>query len=173
MKLSVLSLMFYAVATASAFTFSTLPSNTRSIARESTTARSLFGGKKDGSGDKKGPGFMDQMAMLKKAQEIATKKMAMDKELAQQDYVGEAAGGNVKVTVKYVPPLPMQQPGYEGSKVDIDEAYLQNASSEELSDAVAEALRDAYKKCTTEVAMKLAELTKDLGSMMGGMAAAQ
>jgi DNA-binding protein YbaB len=137
----------------------------------STTKLSLFGGKKE-SGDKKGPGFLDQMAMLKKAQEVAMKKMAMDKELSQISFVGEGgAGGKVKATVKYVPPPPMQQPSYEGSAITIDETFLQSSNVDELGEAITEALSNAYQKASSEVTTKMTEFAFQMQDMMKGMAA--
>lgn len=134
----------------------------------SQTSLNLFGGKKEG--EKKGPGMMDQIAMLKKAQEVASKKMALDKELAQVEQIGVSSNEKVKATIKYVPPLPMQQPGYDGAKFDIDEEYLSSASAEELSTMVKEALEDGYKKATVATAEKMQSLSAELGSILGGAA---
>ena len=147
--------------------FNSMPFSVSSAA-QSTTSLNLFGGKKEG-GDK-GPGMMDQLAMLKKAQEVASKKMALDKELAQMDHVGEAADGKVSITVKYVPPPPMQQPSYEPTACNIDEEYLEAVSSADLSAAVKEAISEAYKKATVTTAEKMAGLTAELGKIMGDMA---
>mmetsp|Transcript_48946 Transcript_48946/g.72766 ORF Transcript_48946/g.72766 Transcript_48946/m.72766 type:complete len:174 (-) Transcript_48946:358-879(-) len=167
MKLSIISVLFCTISCAYSFSFSSIPSVRSPVATDSKTQLFLFGGKKDG-GEKK-PGMMDQIAMLKKAQEVASKKMAMDKELAKEDHVGSGADGKVKVTIKYIPPPPMQQPGYDGSAVDIDEDYLASATSEELSAAVAEAIKDGYQLASTAVTQKMAELTVELGKMMGEM----
>ena len=68
----------------------------------SSTALNLFGGNKGGD-DKKGPGgMMDQLAMFKKAQEVATKKKELDAELANMEFEGSGADGKVKVSFKYV-----------------------------------------------------------------------
>jgi DNA-binding protein YbaB len=153
--------------------FVVLPLVKNSILKKSTTVELyLFGGKKDGSSDKKGPGFMDQMAMLKKAQEVAMKKMAMDKELSQLSFVGEGgAGGKIKATVKYIPPPPMQQPSYEGSAVDIDESFLQSSNVDDLGEAITEALSNAYQKAHAEVTTKMTEFAFQMQDMMKGMAA--
>mmetsp|Transcript_3368 Transcript_3368/g.4986 ORF Transcript_3368/g.4986 Transcript_3368/m.4986 type:complete len:167 (-) Transcript_3368:193-693(-) len=162
LTISVPCLLLLAVSTANAFSFS---KSSFQSTRHSTTELSLFGGKKaDGSK----PGFMDQMAMLKKAQEVAMKKVAIDKELSQLSFVGEAASGKVKVTVKYIPPQPQQHPypGYEGTAVDIEEAYLQNSGADELGEALTEALSDAYKKCQLEVSTKMQEFALQFQEMM-------
>jgi len=156
------------IAGACAFSIAPSATSTRTFVTESTTAQYLFGGKKDG-GEKKGPGMMDQLAMLKKAQEVAAKKMTMDKELAKNDFTGVSADGKIKVTVKYVPPLPMQQPSYEAAAFDIDETYLQSADPSELSTELAVAVKQAYKTATEQVAIKLSELTKELSEIMGDM----
>lgn len=150
---------------------------TKTISHEARTCKAmtelaLFGGKKSGSGDKKsGPGMMDQIAMLKKAQEVASKKMAMDKDLAKDDHVGSGADGKVKVTIKYVPPPPMQQPGYDTTAVYIDADYLESASAEELSAAFTDAIKGGYGQAVAAVTAKMAELTKELGSIMGSQMA--
>jgi DNA-binding protein YbaB len=149
-----------------------LSTRTQIASEDSSTARSLFGGKKDGDG-KKGPGMMDQLGMLKKAQEVAGKKMAMDKELGKVDFVGESAGGKIKITVKYVPPLPMQQPSYEATVFDIDEGYLNDpeTDAETLSADLSAAVKEAYRTATEQVTIKLTELTKELSAIMGDMGA--
>jgi len=80
------------------------PSQTASSLRSSsatTTALNLFGTPKDG--EKKGPGMMDQLAMFKKAQEMAQKKQKLDEELKKMDFTGSAEDGKVTGTFKYVP----------------------------------------------------------------------
>lgn len=67
----------------------------------STTALSLFGGgDKGGGAAAKGPGMMDQIAMLKKAQEMAQKKNKIDQELKAMSFEGSAEDGKVTVTMK-------------------------------------------------------------------------
>lgn len=163
MKLSSVTVLLSCLSVASGFSTPFI-AKTQSV---SSSALNLFGGKKEG-GDK-GPGMMDQLGMLKKAQEVASKKMAMDKELAKVEHVGESANGNVKVTVKYVPPPPMQQPGYEATKVDIDDGYFNDESttSGDLSTSVQEALKDGYAKATIATAENMQALTKELAEVMG------
>lgn len=153
------------------------PSPIKSTINNANTALNLFGGKKSGSGDDKqgGPGMMDQLAMFKKAQEIAQKKKKLDDELAAMDIIGEAAEGNVKITVKYQPAqMPMNpSPGYEVSNVDIDEAYLGDVSAEDLSAALVDAIRNGEESANVAVQEKYKALEADLGSMMGGMGGAK
>src|SRR3569623_1777961 len=68
----------------------------------STSALHLFGNPKEG-GDKKGPGMMDQLAMFKKAQEMAQKKQKLDEELKKMEFPGASEDGKVKAVFKYVP----------------------------------------------------------------------
>ena len=164
MKLSSCVVALLCVVQTSAFSTTSFVVNSSS---KYDTSLNLFGGKKEG-GDK-GPGMMDQLAMLKKAQEVASKKMALDKELAKIEHVGEAADGKVTIAVKYVPPPPMQQPSYEPASCNIDEEYLSSASNEDISAAVSEAIKDGYQKATVATAAKMQELTVELGKMMGEM----
>ena len=117
---------------------------------------------------------MDQLAMFKKAQEIAKKKQELDKEIAAMDIIGTAAGGKIKVTVQYVPAqLPTNpSPGYDAVAIDIDEEYLKEVSSVDLSAALVEALRDGETSATKIVAEKYQTLDKELGAMLGGMGGA-
>ena len=68
--------------------------------RPSTCLNLFGGGNKDGGGAKKQPNMMDQLAMFKKAQEIAQKKKDIENELAKMDYSGSAADGKVTATIK-------------------------------------------------------------------------
>ena len=123
--------------------------------------------KKEGGGEKKGPGMMDQLAMLKKAQEVASKKMALDKELAKADHVGKSSDEKVTVTIKYIPPLPLQQPGYDGVSMDIDDEFLSSGSTEDISNSISEAIKDGYVKATVATAESMQQLTMELGEIMG------
>ncbi|GFH45058.1 hypothetical protein CTEN210_01532 [Chaetoceros tenuissimus] len=169
MKLSVISVALLASG-ASAFAPSI---NART---SSTTSLNLFGGKKSGGDEGKGGpmgGMMDQLAMFKKAQEIAKKKNDLDKEIAQMDIIGSAADGKIKVTVQYVPAqLPANpSPGYDATKIDIDEDYLSEVSCEDLNAALVEALRDGETAATKVVAEKYQSLDKELSGILGGMGA--
>ena len=111
--------------------------------------------------------------MFKKAQELATKKNAIDKELAEEKITGSAAEGNIEITVKYVPPqLPTNPtPGYEASDVNINEEYLASVSAEDLSSALVEAIREGEKNAMERVGEKYKALEEDMKSIMGGGAA--
>jgi DNA-binding protein YbaB len=166
MKLSILSTALL-ISGASAFA----PSHN---ARTTSTSLNLFGGKKEGGGDGGGGmgGMMDQLAMFKKAQEIAKKKQDLDQQIAEMEIIGSAADGNIKVTVQYVPAqMPANpSPGYDAVAIDIDEAYLNDVSSEDLSTSLVEALRNGEESATKVVAEKYQSLDKELSGMLGGMA---
>ena len=138
------------------------------VAQSTVTKLNLFGGKKDKK-EGGGPGMMDQLAMLKKAQEIASKKMAIDKELAAMEHVGTAADGKVTIVVKYIAPAPMQQPGYEPASVKIDEEWMNSVSTEDLNSALSEAMLAGLRKATENTAEKMQVLTAELGEVMGAM----
>ena len=164
MKLSLVSSALL-VASASAFS----PSG---VTRSSSSALNLFGGGNKGEGGEAGkPGMMDQLAMFKKAQEVASKKGELDKEIQQMDIIGSGADDKIKVTVKYVPAqLPVNpNPGYDVVAVDIDEAYLGEVSSEDLSAALVDAIRDGETKATVLVAEKYQKLQADMAEMLQGM----
>lgn len=116
--------------------------------------------------------MMDQLAMFKKAQEIAKKKQELDVEIAKMDIIGSAADGNVKVTVQYVPAqLPVNpSPGYDATKIDIDADYFEGVSGEDLGQALVDALRDGETSATKIVAEKYQSLDKELSGILGGMA---
>uniref|UniRef100_A0A7S4HKQ3 Uncharacterized protein n=1 Tax=Odontella aurita TaxID=265563 RepID=A0A7S4HKQ3_9STRA len=168
MKVAAVSTVLLA-ASASAFAPATRL-NAAVVSSQSPTSLGLFGGKKEGGGDK-GPGMMDQLAMFKKAQEVASKKNELDKELQAIDTIGSAADGKVKVTVKYAPPqLPANpNPGYDVVAVDLDEDYLGEASAEDLSAALVDAIRDGETVSTKMVGEKYQELQADMAEMLQGM----
>lgn len=144
--------------------------------QKTSTTLNLFGGKKkDGEGGNNPMGgMMDQLAMFKKAQEIAKKKQDLDKEIADMDIIGSAADGNIKITVQYVPAqLPVNpSPGYDAVKIDIDEAYLNEVSSEDLSAALVEAIRSGETKANEVVAEKYKSLEAEMAGMLGQMGGA-
>merc|ERR1712224_48994 len=146
---------------ASAFT----PSRT-TVTRHSQL--NLFGGgSKAGSSENKGPGMMDQLAMFKKAQEIAQKKQKLDKELAGEKFEGSTADGKVTVSFKYSPPKnPMDpQPDYEATSFDFDEEWFDGATPEELSASVVEAYNNGIAKTSEAVAEKYKLLQEDLANL--------
>ncbi|KAL7550283.1 hypothetical protein ACHAWF_013520 [Thalassiosira exigua] len=141
----------------------------------SSTSLNLFGSKpKDPSSPdgKAQPGMMDQLAMFKKAQEIAQKKAALDKELAEEKMSGTAADGKVEIEIKYVPPQGPTNPTptYEASGVNIDAEYLEATSAEDLSAALVDAIRDGERIAMERVGEKYKSLEEDLKGIMGGMA---
>eukprot|EP00545_Synedropsis_sp_CCMP1620_P012349 CAMPEP_0119017336 /NCGR_PEP_ID=MMETSP1176-20130426/16246_1 /TAXON_ID=265551 /ORGANISM="Synedropsis recta cf, Strain CCMP1620" /LENGTH=171 /DNA_ID=CAMNT_0006971031 /DNA_START=70 /DNA_END=585 /DNA_ORIENTATION=+ len=167
MKISVLA--FAALAsTASAFA----PS---SMASQSATALNLFGGKKEGGGDAGGPmgGMMDQLAMFKKAQEIAAKKGEIEKELKLISFEGKSENEKVAVAMKYLPSgNPMDpQPEFEVQGFEFDEEWYETAAPEQLATAATEAYRNAVKATMLGSEEKFKVLAEDLQEMMGGAAA--
>lgn len=167
MKLSILSSALI-ISCASAFAPSSVTRTTTT-----TTSLNLFGGKKEGGGDAKAGmgGMMDQLAMFKKAQELAQKKNEIDKEIAEMEIIGSAADEKIKITVQYVPAqLPVNpSPGYDTVSVDIDEGYLNEVSSEDLSAALVDAIRSGEAKANEVVAEKYKTLEADMAGMLGGL----
>ena len=118
---------------------------------KTTTELGLFGGggAKTGGDAKKGPGMMDQLAMFKKAQELASKKKKMDDELAAEKFEGSAADGKVKAICKFSPPKnPMMDPNPDIDPVsfEFDDEWYESVSPEDLSKAVQEAIYDGIEK---------------------------
>lgn len=129
----------------------------------------LFGGGNKGDGEAKKPGMMDQLAMFKKAQEMAQKKQKLDAELQKMDFQG-IAEGKVNVAIKFVPVSnPMDpNPDYEATSFDFDETWFDSASPEEISEAVKAALQDGIDKTNVAVAQKYSILQEDLMAALGG-----
>ncbi|KAL7578335.1 hypothetical protein ACA910_012741 [Epithemia clementina (nom. ined.)] len=144
-----------------------------SMKKGSSSALYLFGGGGGGGGDaaKKGPGFMDQLAMLKKAQEIAQKRGKLDEELKKMSFVGESANGKVKATFKYVPATnPMDpNPDYEAIKFDFDDEFFASATPEELSAAIKECIVNGIDSTNKAVAEKYSVLQGDLAEALGSL----
>ena len=174
MKLSVCTSALL-VASATAFSPSSVgrSATCSTAAASSSSALHLFGGGNKGGGEAKGPGagMMDQLAMFKKAQEVASKKAELDKELQQTDIVGLAAEDKIKVTVKYIPAqLPANpNPGYDVVAIDIDEGYLADVACEDLNEALVEGIRAAETKATQMVAEKYQALQDDMQQMLAAM----
>ena len=163
MKLSLALLTSFLASQASGFapTSSTQPSS---------TALHLFGGgNKSGGGAAKGPGMMDQLAMFKKAQEMAQKKKELDAELAKMDFAGSSANGQVTVNFKYSPNNnPMDpNPDYEPQSFQFDDAFFESASPEDLSAAIKEAIESGIESTNKAVAEKYAVLQADLMDAFG------
>jgi DNA-binding protein YbaB len=149
--------------TANAFTASSTP-----VSISSSSSLHLFGGNK-GDGDNKKPGMMDQLAMFKKAQEMAQKKQKLDAELQQISYAGASEDGNVKVTFKFVPVTnPMDpNPDYEATSFEFNEEWFGSASPEDISAAIKSAVNDGVEKTNLAVAQKYASLQEDLMAAFG------
>ena len=171
MKLASLATVIFAVVSNdSASAFTTSSSRKTVVGSCSSTSLYLFGSKPKAEGTQQQPGMMDQLAMFKKAQELSQKKTEIDKEIANEKIVGTAADGNIKVTIKYIPPqLPVNPtPGYEAAEVNIDEAYLESVSAEELSASLVEAIRNGEVKAAELVGQKYKVLEDAMKSIMGG-----
>jgi hypothetical protein len=158
MKLSSIALTTLSVIAADAFVANQLPRNTFQQLTSSSSALNLFGNKKEG--ESKGPGMMDQLAMFKKAQEIATKKKQLDEELAKESWNVESADGNVKAVFKCLPSLnPMDpNPDYEAASFSFDPAWYESASPEDISKAVKETVIKGIEVTTKAVADKYSTL---------------
>jgi DNA-binding protein YbaB len=142
-----------------------------------TTQLNLFGGGNksgDGAVAKKGAGMMDQLAMFKRAQEVAQLKMKLDNELAAVTFEGLGAEGKVKALCKMVPSKnPMDpQPDFEATAFEFDDQWYESATPEELSDAVLEALQDGREKTEIAATEKYKALEEAFRGVMGGAAAA-
>jgi DNA-binding protein YbaB len=163
MKLSALS-MLLAFGAANAF------APRLSTKQHSTSQLNLFGGGNKDGDKKTGGGMMDQLAMFKKAQELAKKKNELDKELSAAEYVGSAADGKVKATFKFIPVKnPMDpNPDYEAQTFEFDDEWFEGASPEEISSAVQESIQDGIDKTNEAVAEKYQTLQGDLMGAMGG-----
>jgi hypothetical protein len=162
MKTSILLGFALLCTSASAFTTSPVRSST-------ITALHLFGGGGNKDADKKGPSMMDQLAMFKKAQEMAQKKQKLDEELKKEVFIGTAADGKVKATFKFVPvanPLD-PNPDYEPTGFEFDDEFYNSASAEELSEAVYAAILSGIEKTNMAVAQKYVELQNDLMEAFG------
>lgn len=141
--------------------------------RTSLTQANLFGDAEKGEGGDKKPGMFDQLAMLKKAQELASKKKEIEKDLQAMEFQGSAADGKVTATMKYVASSNAMDPtpDYSVEGFDFDDEWFEAASAEDLSTAVLEAYQNGLvetKKATEE---KFAALADDLKDMMGAVTA--
>lgn len=163
MKFSALSLLL-TLGAASAFA-------PQPVSTQHSTGLNLFGGGKKDGDKKPAPGMMDQLAMFKKAQEMATKKNKLDVELAEMDFGGVSADGKVKATFKFVPiKNPMDpNPDYEATSFEFDDEWYEAASPEDLSTAIKEAINDGIEKTNAAVTEKYQTLQGDLMSAFGTM----
>jgi DNA-binding protein YbaB len=132
------------------------------------TALHLFGsGEKSGN---KQPGMMDQLAMFKKAQEVATKKKGIDMELQQMDFVGVGGDGDgVTVAMKYMPTSnPMDpNPEYEAIRIEFKEEFFQSSAPEVIAEGVTSAIANGIEEVNKAVTEKYAALQSDLMAALG------
>jgi DNA-binding protein YbaB len=172
-SLSIVALLVSASAVAAFAPNLPAASSTTTRTPSSSSSLNLFGsgggGDAAAGGDKKAPGMMDQLAMFKKAQEMAQKKAKLDEELKTQDFSGEAADGKVKASFKYVPVTnPMDpNPDYEAMSFEIDSDYFESATAQELSQAVKACILDGIETTNQAVAEKYAVLQSDLMEAFG------
>ena len=167
MKICILSLLLTLNAT---IAFSPRVASTQTT----TSQLNLFGGgaKKDGA--PKQPGMMDQLAMLKKAQEMASKKSKLDQELSAMDFEGSAADGKVKATFKYIPSRnPMDPtPEYDAIKFEFDDAWYEAASTDDLNAAVKETIKNGIDAVNKGVEEKYEVLRGDIAETFGALGGA-
>lgn len=162
MKISAVSLLL-SLGTVGAFS----PAQTF---KPTSTQLHLFGG-----GDKKasgGGGMMDQLAMFKKAQEMAQKKKKLDDELAQMDFKGSDEDGKVTGTFKFIPVSnPMDpQPEYMPEKFEFDSEWYEGASPEDIATAVQASIKAGMEECNKAMIEKYNTLQADLMEAFGGQA---
>ena len=173
MKLTVTTTLLLAIGSAAAFA---PVSRYSSSLRQQTQQLNLFGGGNKGgdAGAKKGPGMMDQLAMFKKAADMAKKKQALDNELAAETFEGQSADGKVTAMCKFAPSKnPMDpQPDYDTIGFDFDEEWYDSASPEDISASVKEAIMSGIEQTNTAVAEKYKVLEEDLKGAMGALGGA-
>jgi len=131
----------------------------------SSSQLDLFGGgNKDGESKGPGGGMMNQLAMFKKAQEMAQKKQTLDQDLAKEIFKGSAADGKVIVDCKFSPSKnPMDpQPDYDAVAFDFDEEWYNSVTPEDLGTAVKEALLDGIEQTNAAVSEKYKILGEEL-----------
>lgn len=115
--------------------------------------------------------MMDQLAMFKKAQEMAQKKKKMDDELASGTYEGTAADGKVKAICKFSPSKnPMMDPSPDIDPVgfEFDDEWYEAVSPEELSTAIKEAITNGVEKTNQSMMEKYASLQEDFAKAFAG-----
>jgi DNA-binding protein YbaB len=154
----------FLLAGASAFTV------TPQSSTKTSSALHLFGGG-DKSAKKQGspPGMMDQLAMFKKAQEMATKKKKLDEELSKAKYQGASADGTVQATFKYVPGIsPMDMnPDYETTEFKFDKEWFESAEPADIAKNSKEAVMSGIEIINKAVTEKYAVLQEDLMAAFG------
>lgn len=148
----------------------TITSTARVSTSTTSSSLNLFGGGGNKDKGNSGPGMMDQLAMFKKAQEIATKKRKLDEDLQKMIFTGASSNNHVTVTMKYVPVLnPMDpNPEYESTKFDFDDEYYNTVSTDDLAKDVEEAIASGIEATNKMVAEKYSTLQSDLMEALGG-----
>jgi hypothetical protein len=100
-----------------------------------------------------GLGKMKELAeAFKKAQEVQAGAKRLQEELEEMEILGESGGGLVKVIVSG---------NQEPKRVEIAQSALEEGA-EVLSDLVAAAMKDAYKKSTETMRERMEDLTSGL-----------
>lgn len=100
-----------------------------------------------------GLGKMKELAeAFKKAQEVQAGAKRLQEELEEMEILGESGGGLVKVIVSG---------NQEPKRVEIAQSALAEGA-EVLSDLVAAAMKDAYKKSTETMRERMEDLTSGL-----------
>lgn len=100
-----------------------------------------------------GLGKMKELAeAFKKAQQVQEGAKRLQEELEEMEILGESGGGLVKVIVSG---------NQEPKRVEIAQSALAEGA-EVLSDLVAAAMKDAYKKSTETMRERMEELTSGL-----------
>ena len=92
---------------------------------------------------------MNIMKMMKQAQELQAKGAKLQADLAQRQYEGEAAGGQIKAVASG-----------EGQllSLKIDPALLKDGEAEMLEDLIVTAVREALEKGKADAAKELGKL---------------
>ena len=170
-----LSTLFLLLTIGSITAFAPQPLSRQCQQASSTSQLHLFGGGAKKDGEKKGPGMLDQLAMLKKAQEMAQKKSKLDQELAAMDFKGTSSNGKVETVFKYIPSKnPMDPtPEYDPVSFDFDDEWFQGASTEDISTAVKEAIMNAIASVNQGVEEKYMVLKGDIQETFGALGASQ
>ena len=114
--------------------------------------------------------MMDQLAMFKRAQEVAQMKLKLDNELAAESFEGVGADGKVKAMCKMMPSkVPMDpQPDFEATGFEFDDEWYESATPDELSAAVSEALQDGREKAELAATEKYKVLEEAFRGVLGG-----
>jgi nucleoid-associated protein EbfC len=97
---------------------------------------------------------MDSMENFKTAQQVGKMTNSLVYELASTTVEGSAVDGKVKVIFDG-----QQRP----VNVQIDEAYLEQVDSSDLSAALTTAMKDAYRKSSERMDEKMKSFYVDLG----------